>query len=218
MSQYVTVEQVKDAIGIKGAAFDTNDDATLLSATFRASSFVDSHLDTNRAGYVGFAAGSNSRTAVGSNVRLYHGNGTDTIFIDDAMSISAITVDGTTITTSAFVAEPLNSVPKRYITYVLPFTSVAGLLPSVWNRGTANVSITGYWGLNFIPDDVQQVTLALCILFWQRYQDGVPAPGPHDPDVVGILEGLDAAWHQPYVGGAGVSFGGVPGGGSWGDR
>lgn len=226
MSQYVTVEQVKDSLGIKGSAQDTVDDATLTSVVFRASAMVDSYLDTIRPGYVGFAAGSNSRGSVGSNTRTYHGTGTDTLFIDDAMSVSSVSVafasisgsNSTVLESTAYVAEPLNSVPKRWLTFLLPFTSVAGLLPSVWSPGTANITVTGYFGLSFVPDDVQQVTLALCVLTWQRYQDGLPPPaGPTDPEVMGVLSNLDFAWRVNIVAGAGVSLGGVAGGSAIGD-
>jgi hypothetical protein len=215
MSALVSVEQVKDALGIKAAAADTVDDATLSSVVFRASAIVESYLLSVRPGFVGFAAGSNSRSAVGSNTRLYHGTGTDTIFIDDASSIASVTVDATAISSAAYVVEPLNTTPKRMLTYVLPFSSIQGLLPSIWNRGTANVAVTGYWGINYVPDDVQQVALAMAVLIWQREQDGIPPPtGPNDPEALGILSGLDWGWRVDTVGGAGVSFGGTGPGGS----
>lgn len=216
MSAYVSVLQVKEAVGITGASNDTVDDSKLNSVVFRASAMVDSYLDAKRPGYVGFAAGSNSRSSVGSNTRLYHGTGTDTIFIDDAQSVASVTVDANAVTSASWVAEPLNSVPKRYLTYVLPFSSTQGLLPSIWSRGTANVAVTAYFGISTVPDDVQQVTLALCVLMWQRYQDGLPPPtGPNDDEARAILEGLDWGWAQDMVAGAGVSFGGTQGGTNW---
>lgn len=225
MSAYITVEQVKDAIGIKGSALDTVDDNTLATVIFRASAMVDAYLDSIRPGYVGFAAGSNYRSAVGSNTRTYHGTGTDTIFIDDADSVASVTVlsgvsqaNAVPIIATAYVVEPLNTKPKRWITYVLPFTSVTGLLPSVWSPGTANIQVVAYWGLPTVPDDIALVTLSLSVLIWQRYQDGLPPPaGPSDPEIMGILSNLDWAWRIDMIGGAGVSFGGVAGGGATSD-
>lgn len=210
MSQYTSLAALKEAIGDP----DTVDDGVLASAIVRASAMVDSYLAAVRPGYVGIAAGSNFNSAVGSNTRTYHGTGTDTLFIDDAMSIASVTVDSVLITSAAYVVEPLNRVPKRYITYVLPFTSVQGLRPSAWNPGTGNVTVVGYWGLNYIPDDIAQVTIGLAILIWNRYQNGLPAPsGPNDSEARGILEGLDWGWRIDAVYGAGVSYGGTSSGG-----
>lgn len=217
MSLYVTVEQVKDAVGIKAAAYDTVDDATLTSVVFRASAMVDSYLSTIRPGYVGFAVGSNYGGAIGSNTRLYHGQGSDTVFIDDAVSVSAVTMDSVAVVSTAYVAEPLNTTPKRYLTMILPSSSLLGLHPSIWNPGTGNIAVSGFFATGLtVPDDVQQITLALCILIWQRYQDGLPPPtGPNDDQAAAILEGLDSRWSIPSIGGAGVSYGGSQGGWGW---
>lgn len=210
MSSYTSLTALKEAIG----ELDNLNDGVLTSAIIRASGLVDSYLKMIRPGYVGIAAGSNFANSVGSNTRTYHGTGTDTLFIDDAMSISSVTVDSVVITSTAYVAEPLNSVPKRYLTYVLPFTSVQGLRPSAWNPGTGNVSVVGYYGLNFVPDDIAQVTLELAILIWFRYMDNKGAPaGPNDDEARAILEALDWGWRIDTVMGAGVSYGGTSSGG-----
>ena len=101
MSQYVTVEQLKEQIGIRGLAADTVDDAALQSATIRASALVDAHLDAVRPGYVGFAASSNARSSVGSNTRDYDGTGTDTLFIDDASSVATVSVDTVSVSSNS---------------------------------------------------------------------------------------------------------------------
>lgn len=197
MSQYVSLAALKLAIGDP----DTVDDVVLSSAIIRASAMVDSYLSAVRPGYVGIAAGSNFVSAVGSNSRTYHGTGSDTLFIDDAMSVSSIVIDGTAITSTAYVAEPLNSVPKRFLTYISPSTPFHGLGPSIWTRGTANVVVTGYWGLNFVPDDVEQVALGLAVLIWGRYQQGKPVAfwGPTDPEAMAILANLDYGWRIETV-------------------
>ena len=63
-----------------------------------------------------------------------------------------------------------------------------------------------------MPDDVQQTTLAVALIYWRRYQSGEPEPvvSPdgttgflvQDPEVDGILaSGLDG-WVQIGVWGA----------------
>lgn len=208
MSEYIGLAALKESVGLKGEASDTVDDGVLQSLIYRASALVDNYLDSIRPGFVGFASGSNSRGAVGSNTRRYSGTGDDTLFIDDAASVASVTVSDVAIASTAYEAWPWNETPKRALVYVLPATNQWGALTSHWARGTANVSVTGYFGLPTVPDDVAQVTLALCVLLWRRYQSGEPAPqintttGENDPEVRGILEGLWPRWGIPSLGGA----------------
>jgi hypothetical protein len=208
---YVSVADIKSALGIT----DTTDDTALLSAATRATASVDAYLGTIRGGYVGFAAASNARQSAGSNTRTYHGTGHDTLFIDDADSIASVTVDDTAIAATAYVAEPLNGKPKRWLTYISPTSSAWGLVSAIWTTGTANVSVTGYWGLAAVPEDVVEVTLALAILYWRRMQlGGTPEGGYgptgtivagafiHDTEARAILSALDAGWSVPTILGA----------------
>ena len=210
MSQYIGLAALKEALGLKGSADDTVDDGVLSSTIVRASAVIDGYLDAVRTRYVGFSAGSNSRSSVGSNTRTYDGSGDDTLWIDDAMSVSSVSLYGTELVSTAYALWPYNESLKRAIILVQPYSSWQGLSPAAWPRGTANVTVVGYFGLNTVPDDVAQAALALSILYWRRYQDGDPAPGPttamggqgqieNDPEAKGILEALYPRWGVPGV-------------------
>lgn len=207
---YASVASLKALTGVT----DTDDDALFLAALERATATVDAYLTQVRRGYVGFAAASNARTSAGSNTRTYSGSGDDTLFIDDAASISAVRVSDTAIATDSYVAEPLNSVPKRWLTMILPNTSYYGLQPSIWARGTANVEVDGYWGLPDVPRDIEQVALMLALLYFRRGQDSSPNSGYGptsvltggkfiaDGEAAAILAALDGTWATPVVFGA----------------
>jgi len=172
VSQYVSREALKEAVGLTGTANDTVDDNILLSIIFRASAIVDGHLEAIRPGYVGFASSSNSRQAVGSNTRVYDGSGDDTLFIDDAQSVATVSVDAVSVSSNSWRLWPYNASPKRAIIYAAPATSAVGLTASHWSPGTANVGVTAYFGLDHVPADIEQVTLSIGIVLWRRYQSG----------------------------------------------
>lgn len=206
---YVSVANLKAALGV----IDATDDVPLLAAAERATATVDAYLGGIRRGYVGFAAASNARQSAGSNARTYDGTGDDTLFIDDASSIASVTLDGTAVTD--YTAEPQNGIPKRMLTLNAPTSMYYGLTPGTWHRGTANVSVTGYWGLAEVPRDIEAVALALATLYWRRDQLGGKVDGGYGPTatIVGgawvadaearaILSTLDAGWGVPTVFGA----------------
>ena len=72
--------------------------------------------------------------------------------------------------------------------------------------------MTGYWGLNFVPGDVEQVALEIAIILWRRAQSGEFEPQitirPRgeplviDPEIAGLLSTLNYGWAQPGVWGA----------------
>ena len=171
MSTYVTLAQLRAAVGIDSAT-DTTDDARLRTAAEQASTLVDEYLRRIRPGYVGFAGSSNTRGSAGSNTRYYDGTGTDTLFIDDADSVSTVSVDGTSVASTNWTTWPYNETPKRAILYKYPVSSVYGLTTSTWDVGLANVAVTGYFGLPIVPNDVYEVTMALAIILWRRQQKG----------------------------------------------
>jgi len=213
MSNYIGLAALKEAIGLTGESSDTVDDGVLTSVIYRSSALVDGYLTSIRPGYVGFAASSNATSSAGSNTRVYDGTGTDTLFIDDAQSVATVSIDTVTISSNSWRLAPYNATPKRQIIFAAPASSVHGLSVESFSPGTANVGVTGYFGLDTVPDDVAEITLALCILLWRRYQSGDPAPGPtvakgakgqvtNDPELVGILEGLWPRWGVLGVWGA----------------
>jgi hypothetical protein len=212
MSAYVSRQALKEAVGLSGASSDTVDDGLFDSVIFRASGAVDAYLERNRTGYVGFATSSNSRSAVGSNTRVYDGTGTDTLFIDDFTSVSSVSVDTVAVSSNSWRLWPYNETPKRAIIYAAPSSSTHGLTASHWTTGTANVGVAGYTGVDHVPSDVEQTTLAVAIVYWRRYQQGQPEPvvSPSgargyvtfDPEVQAILESGLAGWVSIGVWGA----------------
>ena len=212
MSAYTSLQALKEAVGLKGAASDDVDDGILTSLIYRASARVDGFLEQNRTGYVGFASSSNSRTAVGSNTRVYDGTGTDTLFIDDFQSVATVSVDAQTVSSNSWRQWPYNETPKRALIYAEPSTSLQGLVADRWTRGTANVGITGYAGLDHVPNDVEQTTISIAIVYWRRYQQGdqsvaVTPQGVRgfiesDPEVEGLLWSGLSGWISPGVWGA----------------
>jgi len=208
MSQYISLAALKQAASID----DTVDDALLTSVIFRASGVVDGFLAKWRVGYVGFASSSNSRTGVGSNTRVYDGTGDDTLFIDDFQSVSAVSVDATSISSNSWRLWPYNQTPKRAIIYADPVMDRVGVTSDQWTEGTGNVAVTGYAGLDHVPDEVAQTTLAVAQIYWRRYQQGEPEPvvSPDgmvgflvdDAEVTGILTAGLSGWVQLGVWGA----------------
>lgn len=212
MSSYVTLGQLREAVGIDSAT-DTTDDNRLRTAAFQASALVDEYLRSIRPGYVGFATSSNTRGSAGSNTRYYDGTGQEEIFIDDAETVSTVTVDSTSIASTSWVPWPYNEVPKRSLRYVQPVSSTQGLTTDIWTRGTRNIAVTAYWGLSFIPQDVYETTMALAIILWRRQQKGdytgsaMPLNSQRfnagagrqfqfvvDPELQACLSALDAGW------------------------
>ena len=72
--------------------------------------------------------------------------------------------------------------------------------------------MTGYAGVDHVPSDIEQTTLAIAILYWRRYQQGEPEPATRpagvrgfiesDPEVEGILWSGLSGWVSPGVWGA----------------
>lgn len=215
MSAYITLAQLKEAIGLPST--DTVDDGGLQSAIFRASATIDEYLRQIRPGYVGFATSSNAHGAVGSNTRRYDGTGTDTLWIDDAASVASVVVDDATVTSTAYIAWPYNEVPKRAVVYIEPASSTYGLTATHWSTGTANVQVTGYFGLPTVPDDVQQAAMQVALILWRRSQKTEDTPTATlstqrfsggsgrqfqtvvDAQIAAALSVLDASWAVPGV-------------------
>lgn len=208
MSQYISLAALKQAASID----DTVDDVLLTSVIFRASGVVDGFLSVNRVRYVGFASSSNSRTGVGSNTRVYDGTGDDTLFIDDFTSVAAVSVDAVSVSSNSWRLGPPNVTPKRWIQYADPVMDRVGLATDHWTIGVHNVAVTGYAGVDHVPSDVEETTLAVALIYWRRYQQGEPEPvvSPdgargyllNDPEVVGILTAGLVGWVQSGVWGA----------------
>lgn len=209
MSAYVSRAALKAAVDID----DSVDDAVIDATIIRASAAVDGYLERYRTGYVGFGSvSSNARESVGSNTRVYDGTGDDTLFIDDAVTVASVSVDGTAVSSNNYRLWPYNDSPKRAIIYAQPSVTVYGTVTQ-WSNGTANVGVNAFWATSLsVPEDVEQTSLAIAIVYWRRYQQGEPAPvvtpdGARgyvttDPEVEGLLHAGLAGWISPGVWGA----------------
>ena len=65
------------------------------------------------------------------------------------MTVDDVAVDATRTPPSRTTA-----MPKRMLTIDLPVSDLRALGPSTGRSGTANVDVTGYWGLVDVPRDV----------------------------------------------------------------
>lgn len=83
--------------------------------------------------------------------RKYDGSGTDSLSIDDAHSITTVTVDGTAVTP---VQYPANK-PRKY-RLALPNT--------LWITGLQNVEVTGLFGYHVDLDDAPELKFACTVL------------------------------------------------------
>ena len=202
MSAYTSRAALKEAIG--QTSTDTTDNSKLDSIVFRASALVDAYLDMIRPGYVGFAAGSNARSSVGSNTRYYDGTGQDWLFIDDHVSVASVTVDDVAIATTSYVTWPYNEAPIRALVYKMPVSSIRGLTTDIWPVGTRNVAVTGFAATALTPpNDIEAWTIAIGVLIWRRYERGEEVPvDAMDSEVRGLCTTYLSSWAIPHIGGA----------------
>lgn len=72
------------------------------------------------------------------------------LFIDDCTSVTAVTVDSSTITAGNYQLEPLNGLSN--IGETVPYYQLTSLsVPWCTSRGAATISVTGSWGWVAIP-------------------------------------------------------------------
>jgi hypothetical protein len=78
-----------------------------------------------------------------ASARLYDGDGSNEIFIDDCVEVESVTIDGAPITVLAY---PANS---------LPYTKIV-LATGRFTKGRQNVSVTAKWGYSVdVPADIK---------------------------------------------------------------
>ena len=98
-------------------------------------------------------------TVAGSgSARVYVPTCTPVLFIDDATTVTAVTVDGASLTASTdYQKEPLNNLINGQ---TVPFTRLVRLGGHVWDSTTDNlkaaISVTATWGWAAVPSRVTQ--------------------------------------------------------------
>lgn len=82
------------------------------------------------------------------SARLYDGDGSSEMLIDECISVSEITIDGGTplVVTTEYMLYPANSTPKNKIK----------LLSDRFIKGNQNISVKAKWGYSVaVPDDIK---------------------------------------------------------------
>lgn len=117
---------------------------------------VDKWIEAMEA-YVDKITGRSSQPAAGqtASTRLYDGNGTSNLYIDDASSITKVEIGGEGAWTEVLAAD--------YLKYPAQGSPIKKLfLPAgVWSRGYQNVRITANWGSTVVPADLSFATTVL---------------------------------------------------------
>jgi len=95
--------------------------------------YIDRKTDRN------FKADTNTST------KIYDGDGSQTLLIDDAVSITGIKIDGESLVTDEYYLYPANDTPKRKIV----------LNGRYFTKGKQNITIIAKWGYSItVPDDI----------------------------------------------------------------
>lgn len=95
-------------------------------------------------------------TAAGSaSARVYVPTLTPTLFIDDATTVTAVTVDGSALASTDYQKEPLNGLINGQ---TVPYTRLVRLGGYRWDSTTDNakavISVTATWGWSATPSRV----------------------------------------------------------------
>ncbi len=156
---YVTLDEFKAYIGNQQGTTDNNDLTACLSAAERS---VENYCQRSFA------------VAGASSSRVYMPNDTAVQPIHDCTAVSAVTVSGSTVATTEYQLEPLNSVSLTGS--ARPYTQIRRLW-SIWPSwgGQAVLSVTATWGWAAVPDEVKEAVrlLAKDILLQRQVSSGV---------------------------------------------
>ena len=162
MADLVTLADVKLALGIPTAT--TTQDAKLNDAIRDASAALRSYLDRDF-----------ETPVTSSQARTYFYDGSGVLEIQDAQTITAVTLDGVALTTDEYSAEPAGDAPYTWL--FLPEIGGFGMSPEMgftrnldrlwWKalQRPQQVVVTGTWGWATIPDDVQRAAIWTAVAF-----------------------------------------------------
>lgn len=198
---YVTLEEVKYALGIS----DDSDDLQIQSALTAAEQLIDGYCERTFG-----PAG----TAVTS--RVYATMDDDLVYIDDATSITAIATDDdadgtyeTTWSASDWQAEPLNG---RSGGLTVPYSAVRAINVRDFPTGNrASVQVSGTFGWSDVPAAVSWAALQQALRFFKRKDSPLGTIGAPDIGYIRVTRGLDTDIAQalaPYRKGT-ASVGGI---------
>lgn len=137
---YATIEQIEDYLLIDiDAGFESSVDGFIA----QAESIINSYTNRN------FTPPAENAEATS---KLYDGDGSDCLFIDDAISIASVSINGTELDSDSYYLYPANKLPKTKIV----------LDGSVFTRGKQNIEVEAIWGYKEeVPADIQFATIVL---------------------------------------------------------
>jgi len=152
-SDLISLQTLKDAIGIPYS--DTARDIRLEQAIKNASAAIRTYTDRDFG------------TLLETETRSFLYDGSGTLEIDDcaASSITAVTVAGTTISSSQYLAQPDRRSPVHYWLLINGINGVSPAMGFTYGLDTydfnrpVTVTVTASWGWPVVPDDVQQAAV-----------------------------------------------------------
>jgi hypothetical protein len=92
-------------------------------------------------------------TAEAYVTRLFDGDGTRTLVVDDLLTLNELTVDDIVVAATDYVLKPTNTTPKTTIV----------LLYSAASTDRENVDVEGIWGYSETPPEAIQLATAILI-------------------------------------------------------
>jgi gp6-like head-tail connector protein len=163
MADLVTLAEVKTALGIPTG--NTTQDAKLTDAIRDASAAIRDYLDRD------------FETPIsGSQARTFFYDGSGVLEISDAATITSVTLDGVTLTSDEYTAEPAGDAPYTWL--FLPERGGWNASPEMGFMRNADqfpwwatlekpqqVVVTGTWGFATIPDTVQRAAIWTAVAF-----------------------------------------------------
>lgn len=150
----ISLDTLKDAIGI--AYSDSGRDLRLEQAIKNASAAIRTYTDRDFG------------TTLTTEVRTFLYDGSGTLEIDDcaAGSITAVTVSGSSLSSSQYLAQPDRRSPVNYwIIFGGPLYGISPAMGFTYGLDTydytrpVTVTVNATWGWPVVPDDVQQAAI-----------------------------------------------------------
>lgn len=153
MADLVTLPEVKTALGLQNTAKDAQITQAIPVATQAIRNYVDRDFET---------------PVSGSATRTFYYDGSGVLEIDDAQTITEVTLDGVPLTADEYSAEPAGGVPFSWLFLpernlsINPEMGFTRNLDVLWWKTLGKpqvVAVTGTWGWPEIPADVKQAAI-----------------------------------------------------------
>ncbi len=162
MADLITLAEVKTALGVT----NNSQDAKITQAIPEASTAIRNYVDRD------------FETPVSASAdRTYYYDGSGVLEIDDAQTVTAVTLDGVPLTPDEFSAEPASNGPFSWIFLperkwsINPQMGFTRNLDNLWWRATGKpqvVVVTGTWGWPTVPEDVKRAAIWTTINFMEN--------------------------------------------------